>query len=134
MKMRIHTLSLASALLLVGFGAAEARTFASPPTYGGRDASGGGFATCRLFNAGPAAVSVTLRQILNNNNVSIPLASDTCGAGLASVRYCAFTGSGAGNVAFSCRLDATGPNVGLLRGVMEVTDSRANILNALPVQ
>ena len=87
-----------------------------------------------MFNGGPGAVNITRAQIINSSNASVPLTSNTCSAGLASGQYCAFVGSGAGNVAFSCRLDVSGPNVALVRAVMEVTDSKADILNALPAQ
>jgi hypothetical protein len=132
--MNTRRLALASAFVLVGFATAQAKTLTSPPTYGGRSQSGGGFATCRLFNGGASSISVTRRQIITSGNTVLSLTSDTCAAGVGPGGYCAFGGSGAGNVAFSCRADVAGSGLNLVRAVMEVSNSSADILSALPAE
>ncbi len=127
-------IALTGTLLAAGLAAADAKTLVSPPTYGGRSQSGGGFANCRVFNGGPGLVSVTRRQILTSSNTLLTLTNDTCNAGVGPGGQCSFGGSGAGNVAFSCRLDVSGSSVNLVRAAMEISNSSADILSVLPAQ
>jgi hypothetical protein len=111
----------------------QAQILASPPTYGGQGGPVGGFVTCRVFNAGLGSVSITLRQIITNTNLSVTLAADTCNVTLASTHYCAFIANILGSFAYSCRLEATA-SASSLRGVAEVSTSAGEILNTLPMR
>jgi hypothetical protein len=132
--MSIRILALTGALLTIGLAGAEAKTLVSPPTYGGRSQSGSGFANCRVFNGGTTTVFPVNRQIITSSNNVLALTNDSCGSGVAPGGYCAFGGSGAGNLAFACKLDVSGTSANLVRAAMEVSNSSADVLNVLPAQ
>ena len=118
---------------LIGLsGIAQADILGGGPVYGG-PASVGGQITCRIFNYGLSSVKITTRQIWNNTNAAETLVSDMCNAALQPTKYCAFTASIGGNLAFSCRVVATGNDV-KISGVAEVKNSSSAILNTVPLQ
>ena len=131
MKLR---LAFATVATLIGLGsAAQAEILASAPVYGGTP-SNGGFVVCRIFNAGLTTASISVRQIFNDLNVSVPLTADSCNVALLPSRYCAYIATVVGNRAHSCRLVATGIDI-KLRGVAEVNrPGGAETLNAIPMQ
>ncbi len=125
MNIRLTQVALAG---LIGLsGVAHADLLAGGPVYGG-PGSAGGQITCRIFNYGVTAVSISTRQIWSNTNVAMPFVSDTCNVALQPAQYCAFTANIPGNLAFSCRLVATGTDV-KLSGVAEVKNSASTILS-----
>ena len=122
-------------VILIGLGGvAQAEMFGGGPVYGGT-ASIGGQITCRIFNYGVSSVSISTRQIWNNTNpvAPEPLVGDTCNVVLAPTKYCAFTANIPGNLAYSCRVIATGIDV-KLSGVAEVKNPASSvILNSVPI-
>ncbi len=125
-------LTLAVLATLIGLsGAAQADMLGGGPVYGG-PTSAGGQITCRIFNYGLSSVFISTRQIFTNTNVSIVPTSDTCNVALQPTKYCAFTATIPGNLAFSCRVVATGTDV-KLSGVAEVKNSSSTILNSVPL-
>ncbi len=130
MTIRLAVLALATVFSLGG--SAQAEILASAPVYGASP-SFGGFVVCRIFNAGLANATLTQRQIINDLNASVPLNSDSCGAVLAPLKYCAYIATVAGNRAHSCRLVATGVDTNI-RGVAEVNAPGGGVLNSLPMQ
>jgi hypothetical protein len=93
------------AMLTIG-GSARADVWSAGPAYPGFPA---GSVTCRIFNAGLTAVTVTTRQIFENASATpIALSSDTCAAAVPPLGYCAFSAAVAGNFAFSCRVITNG--------------------------
>jgi hypothetical protein len=130
MNIRLTQVVLAS---LLGFsGVAQAEFLGGGPVYGGT-ASVGGAITCRIFNYGAFSVTVTTRQIWSNTNAIQPLVADSCNVAVPPGGYCAFQAAITGNLAFSCRLVATGTDV-KLSGVAEVKNANNTILNSLPLQ
>lgn len=129
MRLRV---AFASAITFAGLcGVAQADIIAGGPVYGG-PAGTGGQVVCRLFNAGFLGVTVASRQIFSNTNVLMPLASDSCTAGLPPNRYCAFAANITGNLAFSCKAVILGTDVNV-RGVAEIKNSSSAVLNAVPM-
>jgi hypothetical protein len=131
--MRIHFLVATIVTLLSLCEVAQAEIFASGPVYGGQSGPIGGGISCRIFNYGLSTVSISQRQIFTNTNIAVALTSDTCNVALAPNRYCAFTASIAGNLAYSCRLVASGTDP-KLSGAAEVSSPSSVILNTLPIQ
>jgi hypothetical protein len=122
-----------AALLVLG-GTAQAAVFASPPVYGGPIVNqGGARITCRIFNAGSAAVTLANAEIVTNTNQSVDLDSNTCDGALGGKSYCAYTAVITGNLAHSCLVRTVGTGVGALRGVGEVQRGGV-ILNAIPMK
>jgi len=119
-----------SLFALMSYGAvAQAAEFGAGPAYGGTS-SVGGTVTCRIFNFGAFTATVTVRQIWDNNGANVPLAGDTCGAGLGSGKTCAFSAPIGGNLAYSCRAYALGNDTNL-SGDVEIQNSSHAILNSL---
>jgi hypothetical protein len=110
-------------------GAGHAATLASPPTYGGSPVASGGTITCRVFNAGSGAATISTREIIANSNVVITSTFDNCNKPLGAAQACQFNAPIPGNLAFTCLAAASGSNVSL-RGVAEVTSTSGAILNA----
>ncbi|MBV9289026.1 MAG: hypothetical protein JO288_14635 [Hyphomicrobiales bacterium] len=105
------------AMLTIG-GGARAEIWSAGPAYPGNPTSGS--VTCRIFNAGLAAVTVTARQIFDNgSSTPIGLSSDTCAAAVPPLGYCAFAAPAAGNFAYSCRVITNGADDNI-SGVVEV--------------
>ena len=130
MNVRLTLVTLATVIGLSG--AAQADIFAAGPVYGGPGSAGGSI-TCRIFNYGLSAVSITARQIFTNTNVSIVPAADSCNVVLGVAKYCAFTAPITGNLAYSCRIAVNGTDT-RLSGVAEIQAPNFSILNALPLQ
>ena len=135
MSIRVIVATLAT---LVGLsGTAQAEIFGAGPVYGG-PGSVGGRINCRLFNYGVFSVTITSAQIFTNTNVLVTPISNTCttsstNPALAPGRYCAVTAQIAGNLAYSCRIVASGTET-KLSGVAEVQAPNFSVLNALPLQ
>jgi hypothetical protein len=99
-------LTLTTIAMLTTGGSAWADIWSAGPAYPGVPA---GSVTCRIFNAGLAAVTVTVREIfLNTSTTPVALSSDTCAAAVPSQGYCAFSATVAGNFAYSCRVITSG--------------------------
>jgi hypothetical protein len=121
------------ALLVLG-GTAQAAVLASPPVYGGPVVNqGGAVMSCRIFNAGSAAVTLDNAEIVANSNVSVVLSSNTCDGALGGKSYCAYSAPVTGNLAYSCLVRTVGTGIGALRGVGEVQKG-GTILNAVPMK
>ena len=130
MKIRPYVVALATLITLAG--TSEAKILASGPLYSANGPAGGQF-VCRIFNAGLASVSMSLRQIITNTNVVLPLISDTCNVALAPGRYCQLVATiPAGNVGFSCRTFVVGTDTEV-RGVASVVNG-ATVLQSTPLQ
>jgi hypothetical protein len=126
-------LPLAALTTLTGLGgAAQAEIYASGPAYGG-PASIGGSVTCRIVNVGLSSVTITSRQIIDNTGGLVPPTADTCNAALAPTKNCFYSAAIGGNLAYSCRVIATGVDV-RLSGVTEIQSSAHAVLNAIPLQ
>lgn len=126
-------LSLAALIALTGLGgAAQAEIYASGPAYGG-PASIGGTVTCRIVNVGLSAVTITSRQIIDNTGGQVPPTADNCNAALAPGKNCSYLAPIGGNLAYSCRIFATGTEV-QLSGVTEIQSNSHAVLNAIPLQ
>lgn len=125
-------LAFSAFAVLVGLGSvAHADIYAAGPSYGGNPT--GGVATCRIINVGTTAVTVTLRQIITNTSVVLPLASDSCGAGLAPGGNCAYAANVGGNFALSCRAFVQGvdPHVS---GTLDVQNPVGTVRVVTPMQ
>jgi hypothetical protein len=119
---------------LLGLAAsAQAASYSSPPVYGGVVLGPGWIVACRVFNAGPVAVSIIARQIYTNTNVLVPSASDTCNVPLGPQQYCAFHAPLGGNFAMTCHTVVTGSTANL-RGVAEVQNPSHVVMNTLPMK
>jgi hypothetical protein len=116
------------AMLTIG-GSAKADIWSAGPTYPGVPA---GLATCRIFNAGFAFVSVTARQIfINTSATPVALSSDTCAAAVPPQGYCAFSAAVTGNFAYSCRVITNG-NDNNISGAIDVRTS-SGFVGILPL-
>jgi hypothetical protein len=132
--MNRRALTLAAFVTIASFGTTEARTLASPPLYGGANEING-LVGCRLFNAGTAAVTITVHKLIANDNSVARVSDDSCGSSLGAGDHCAFDTMITGNLAYSCLVNATGTTVNLLRGSIDLLDPVSlKILNALPLQ
>ena len=129
MKIRPYVVALATLITLAG--TSEAKILASGPLYSANGPAGGQF-VCRIFNAGLANVSMSVRQIITNTNVVLPLTSDTCNVALAPGRYCAFQATIPGNLAHSCRVFALGADTEI-RGTAQI-QAGATVLGSTPLQ
>lgn len=130
MRLRLSLTALAT---LIGLGgAAQAEIYASGPAYGG-GASIGGTVTCRIINVGLTTVTITSRQIIDNTSSQVPPAADNCNVALAPGKNCSYLAVIGGNLAYSCRITATGVDV-RLSGVTEIQSPAHAVLNAIPLQ
>ena len=128
----IIRLMVSSFAVLIGMGTlAHADIYAAGPSYGGNPS--GGIATCRLINAGTAAVNVTLRQIITNTNVALPLSFDTCVATLAGGNNCAYSANGPGKFALSCRAFVQGDDP-QVSGSLDVQNPVGTVRVITPMQ
>jgi hypothetical protein len=128
-------LALTTLTALIGLGgAAQADIHAAGPVYGG-STEVGGVISCRVFNFGSAPVSITSRQIFDNNNLSVIPAADTCGTPLGVGQSCVYVASITGLLAYSCRVIDSSTSSSL-SGAAEIQGgsgaSAGTILNALP--
>ena len=106
MKSMKSILTLTTIAMLTIGGSARADIWSAGPAYPGFPA---GSVTCRVFNAGLAAVTVTTREIfLNTSATPVSLSSDTCAAAVPSQGYCAFSAVVTGNFAYTCRVFTNG--------------------------
>ena len=128
-KIRPYVVALATLVTLAG--TSEAKILASGPLYSANGPAGGQF-VCRIFNAGLTSVSMSLRQIITNTTVVLPLISDTCNVALAPGRYCQFIATIPGNLAFSCRAFVIGTDTEV-RGTAQIQNG-ATVLNTTPMQ
>jgi hypothetical protein len=118
--------------ILIGLGgAAYADIYAAGPAYGANPT--GGVATCRVLNVGTTSVSITLRQITTNTNVSLPLSGDTCNVSVLPGNNCAFTAPVGGNFALSCRLFVSGPDP-QISGTLDVQNPVGVVRVVVPMQ
>jgi hypothetical protein len=135
MNVRLTLVALAT---LIGLsGAAHADIFGAGPVYGG-PGSVNGRINCRIFNFGSYPVTIPLVQIWTNTNVLVTPASNTCttsstNPALAPGRYCAVTALITGNLAYSCRVVASGFET-RLSGAAEIQAPNFSVLNVLPLQ
>lgn len=126
-------LSLATLIALSAFAVpTQADILASAPLYGGGLDSPGSVITCRIFNAGSSSATISQRQIRTNTNALMGNSADSCNVVLGPLKYCAFTANSPGNLAFTCRIVASGTNL-KLRGVAEMVKS-AKLIAALPME
>jgi hypothetical protein len=120
MKSMKSMLTLTTIAMLTIGGSAKADIWSAGPAYPGTPA---GLVTCRIFNAGLAAVGVTSRQIfINTSATPVALSSDTCAAAVPPQGYCAFSAVVTGNFAFSCRVITNG-NDNNISGAIDVRTS-----------
>lgn len=118
--------------ILAGFGGmAYADIYGAGPAYGANPT--GGIATCRVLNVGNTPVNVTVRQIITNTNVILPLSSDTCSGGLGAGNNCAFTAPVGGNFALACRLAVSG-NDPQISGTLDVQNPIGVVRVVVPMQ
>jgi hypothetical protein len=125
-----RTLVLAT-LICLG-GAAQAADFGGGPAYGGRN-SVGGSVTCRVFNFGTTAVSISFRQIFDNTGAMVTLTSDSCNVSLGPTKSCSYSAPISGNLAFSCRLRTVGTGTGI-SGLIEIQSVGNTVLTTVPLR
>ena len=125
---RLATTTL-SALIGLG-GAAQADQHAAGPLFGGPTQTA---INCRVFNFGPAGVSITTRLIVASNNTMVNPTVDSCGPPLGVNGSCVFAAPIEANLAYSCRvIDATTTGPTFLSGAAEITSTTA-VLHVLPL-
>jgi hypothetical protein len=77
-------------------------------------------------------VTISQRQIWDNTGSEpFQLLSDTCNVALGVGKSCAFAAPINGNLAFSCRVVATGANP-KVSGVAEIQDLNNSIVTRIP--
>ena len=118
--------------ILTGLGgAAYADIYAAGPAYGANPT--GGAATCRVINVGTSSVVISLRQIITNTNVVLPLSADTCNVAVAPGGNCAFIAPVGGNFALSCRLFVSGSDP-QISGTLDVQNPVGTVRVVVPMQ
>lgn len=129
--------ALTAFIVLMGVGgnaqAADAQ-YAAGPLYGGQTEPGGSV-TCRVYNFTTEIVELTVRQITDNQNVTIQdFDFDNCPTNnrLGGTRNCSFGLTIPGRLAYSCRVFVRGldPRVS---GVLEIQHANHNILAVVPM-
>jgi hypothetical protein len=123
-------LTTLSALIGLG-GAAQADIHAAGPVYGGTTQT---VISCRVFNFGTVAVSITNRLIYDGsgNPVTVTPPNDTCLAPLAVGGSCVYVAAITGNQAYSCRVIDTSSTPTNLSGAAEAS-SPTEVLTVLPL-
>jgi len=134
-------LAVTTLTALIGLGgAAQADIHAAGPVFGGTTQT---VLSCRVFNFGTVAVSITNRQIYDSlgNLVTVAPSNDTCVAPLAGPGgSCAYAAVITGNQPYSCRVIDGSPTPTNLSGAAEVststvtsTGTSTEVLTVLPL-
>jgi len=116
---------------VLGAGAARAELLHGGPVYGG-PAAAGGIVTCRVFNMGPFSSTLSAAAIFDNTGASAPLTSNTCNGLVTASKYCAFSATVAGNLAYTCRAYSSGVQ-DIISGTAEIR-TPAGVIITSPFQ
>jgi hypothetical protein len=125
-------LLLAAALSLAAPAPARADVLAGGPVYA--NGPSGQAVGCFLFNAGPAAVTLSSVAILGPNGQPISTFQNTCGASVGAGQLCGLLGIAGPRSAYACKASTPGGAGAYLRGSVGAGTITDPEIVAVPLQ